>query len=98
MAGRGFLKEEIQVIARRFFEREISIRELRLLPYIDFVIKNYQKIEINKININQEERAIISEWRKKGYLEGGASELVITKEFYNVMQEILWLGYVAIDL
>ena len=36
-------------------------------------------------------------WRKKGWIEGGVEGLRITKEFWDAINEILWLGYVAIE-
>lgn len=88
--ARGVLTDEIQKVSKEFFGREITVRELRLLPYIDFTIKN------NKVlgNISNEERAIVMEWMEKGYLTGFVSKFSVTREFYNIMQSILWLAYV----
>lgn len=33
---RGMLTDDIQHIAKKFLQREISIKELRLYPYIDY--------------------------------------------------------------
>jgi hypothetical protein len=90
--GRGQLTPEIQKIAQFRIGREISLRELRLLPYIDYTMKNSQRIE--PIRINQEEREILKKYREAGYIEGGASGLSITRDFYNFIQEVLWEGYV----
>lgn len=97
MTGRGALNEDIQKIAKSKLGREISLKELRLMPYIDHCLKNERSIKI--AHINTEERAILSLWRNVGWLEGGASfdSLRVTKEFFDAMQEILWLGYVTYD-
>lgn len=97
MTGRGALTEDIQKIAKSRLGREISLRELRLIPYIDNCLKNDRRIDIRKVN--QEERDIMRLWRNLGWLEGGASadSLAVTKEFYDAMQEILWVGYVVYD-
>lgn len=63
------------------------------MPYIQFVMMNEQRIDPRKIN--EKERDILSGWRARGWIEGGASELSVTKEFWDAMSEILWLGYVA---
>ena len=53
---------------------------------------NEQRIDLN--HINKEEREILSKWRKAGHIEGGASGLRITEEFWNIICEIIRLGYV----
>jgi len=97
MTGRGALNEEIQVVAKKRLGRKITLRELRLMPYIDYCLKNERRIVIYRIN--EEEREIMSAWRKSGWLEGGASadSLAVTKDFYDTIQEILWIGYVTCD-
>ena len=90
---RGQLTEEIQKIAKSFLGREITVRELRLYPYLDYVMKNSQKIE--PIHINQEEKGILSVLRKEGHVEGGAGGLSMTKEFYEYINQILWFSYVV---
>ena len=56
---------------------------------------NDQKLDIRKIN--QEERVILAKWKARGLLEGGASGLAITKEFWDFMCEILFEAYVDIN-
>lgn len=91
------MTDEIQKVAKARLGREITLRELRLMPYIDHCLKNDHRIEVWKIN--DEERRIMSAWRKNGWLEDGASadSLAVTKEFYDTIQEILWIGYVTCD-
>ena len=93
--GRGQLTDRIKKKSFELLGYEIGVRELRLIPYIQYVMVNKQKLEIRKIN--QEEREILSKWRKAGHIEGGASGLKITKEFWNIICEIMFLGYVDID-
>lgn len=38
---------------------------------------------------------ILSTWRAKDYIEGGVSGLAITKEFWDAICELVWLGYVV---
>jgi len=90
---RGQLTEEIQKLAREFLRREISTKELRLYPYLDYVMKNNQKIEPNLIG--QPEREILRVLKNEGHIEGGASGLSMTKEFYDYINQVLWLGYVV---
>ena len=90
---RGQLTEDIQKLTKDFLGREITVRELRLYPYLDFVMKNEQKLDPNKIN--QEERDILRKLKDEGHIEGGASGLSMTKEFYDYINQVLWLGYVV---
>ena len=90
---RGQLTEKIQTLAKDFLGREIDTDELRLYPYIDYQMKNSQLIEPK--HINKENRAVLSTLRKEGHIEGGASGLSITKEFYDYINQVLWLGYVV---
>ena len=90
---RGMLTPEIQEIAKGLLGREITTTELRLMNYVACVMTNDQKIDPN--SINERERGILSTWRAEGHIEGGAGGLSITKEFWDAMSEIIWLGYVV---
>ena len=90
---RGQLTPDIQALCKEFLKREITDTELRLMPYLDYVMKNEQKLDPRKIN--QDERDILQILRQEGHIEGGASGLAMTKEYYDFAQEVLWLGYVV---
>lgn len=92
---RGMLTDTVQAEAVNFFVREISQRELRLMPYIQFTMMNNQRVDPNKVN--QEEREILQTWRDEGHIEGGAGGLLITKAFWDAINQILWLSYVATE-
>jgi len=62
--ARGAITNEIKGKAQDLLGIEdMSVKELRLMPYIQSVMVNDQKIDPNKIN--SEERKILSGWRKK---------------------------------
>lgn len=90
---RGQLTEDIQKLAKAFLGREITVKELRLYPYLDFVMKNEQRIDPN--HITREERDILKILKAEEHIEGGASGLSMTKEFYDYINQVLWLGYVV---
>lgn len=90
---RGMLTSEIQEVAKNLLGREITTTELRLMNYVAYVMVNDQIIVPAKINA--EERKILSTWRTEGRIEGGTAGLSITKEFWDAMSEIIWLGYVV---
>lgn len=92
MQKRGQLTNRIQNKSKELLGYEISQIELRLMVHIQYLMVNEQKIDPNKISL--EERQVLSDWRKKGFIDGGASGLAITKEFWDAICEIVFLGYV----
>jgi len=92
---RGQLTKRVKEKTKELFGYEFNVTELRLLPYIQYVMMNEQKLDINKIS--QEERKILRKWKIKGYITGGASGLAITKNFWNKMNTVLLLAYVDIN-
>lgn len=89
---RGQLTPEVQELAKQHLNREISLRELRLMPYVQYTLMNSQKIDPNKIN--GEEREILSKWKKSGWCEGGMTGFAVSKDFWDAINQILWVGYV----
>lgn len=92
---RGMLSDRIQAKAKELLGREITVIELRMMPYVQFVMVNDQRIEPRKCN--QADRDVLSLWRKEGHIEGGAGGLSITKKFWDIICEIVFLGYVDLD-
>ena len=90
---RGKLTEQIEKKSEELLGYKITQAELRLMPYIQFVMMNDQVIDPRKIN--PEERKILSDWREKELIEGGAGGLDICKDFWIALNEICWIGYVA---
>lgn len=90
--GRGQLTNRIKEKSKELLGYEINQKELRLMPYILFVMTDNQKIDPNKVN--WDERMILRKWKDADYIEGGASGLSITKEFWDIICEIMFLGYV----
>ena len=92
---RGNLTKRIKVKSKELLGYEITQTELRLMPYILTVMMNEQKIKPR--HCNQDDRDILRKWREAGHIEGGASGLQITEEFWNIICEIVRLGYVDLD-
>lgn len=90
--ARGSLSEKVKIKSKELFGEEITREELRLLPYIQYVMMNEQIIDTSRIN--GEERDILRKWKTAGYMEGGASGLAITKEFWDKMNEVLFIAYI----
>jgi len=95
MKGRGVLTDEIKELSERLLGYEITQAELRLMLYLQYVLMNEQKLDIREIN--SEERKIWQYWKKRGFVDGGASGIEISKIFWDAINQILWLGYVVYD-
>jgi len=92
---RGKLTQRIKDKSKELLGYEIDLKELRLMPYIQYVMVNEQYLDPNKIS--PEERNILSKWREAGHIEGGAGGLSISPEFWRIICEIIMLGYVDLD-
>lgn len=90
--SRGELTERIKEKSKELLGYEIGTEELRFMPYIQYTMVNDQRLDPH--HISPEERDILSKWRKKEFIEGGASDLSVTKEFWDILCEIIFLGYV----
>ena len=90
---RGQLTDEIQDLAKSFLGREIDTTELRLYPYLDYQMKNEQRLDPRRCNGG--DRKVLAVLRNEGHIEGGASGLSMTKEFYDFINQVLWFGYVV---
>lgn len=90
---RGMLTNEIQEKAKAFLGREISVRELRLYPYIDFSIKNNcQGWSYTKLL--SEEISVLNRLLEEGHLAYSPEKVIVSRKFYSYMQEVLAIGYV----
>ena len=90
---RGELTKNVIVKSKELLGYEIDTVELRLMPYIQYTMMNNQRIDPN--SITAEERKLLSKWRESGHIEGGASGLAITKEFWDIINELLFMSYVC---
>lgn len=90
---RGCLTPQIQREAQKFLRYEMTTKELRLLPYIDYCLKN--RFDFDPRRISQEEFAILDKWQSEGYLMYSRHRGInVKRRFYNFIQRVLWLGYV----
>lgn len=93
--SRGKVTDAVTEAANRLLGiDEITTQELRLMPYVQYVMMNEQRLDPNKINAA--ERKILGRWKEAGWIEGGAGGMAITKEFWDALSEILWLSYVDV--
>lgn len=93
MNMRGVLTEEIQSKAKAFLNREISVKELRLYPYIDFLVKNDFRGYTSKLD--WEEREILENLSEEGHLIYSEEKIVLARDFYDFIEDILAESYVG---
>ena len=90
---RGILTSKIQNKAISFLQREISQKELRLYPYIDYSIKNgCQGWSYSKLD--EEEIKILNQLYAEGLIIYSPEKVIVSRIFYNFMQDILAESYV----
>lgn len=92
---RGQLTKRIRVASKELLGYEVDVVELRLMPYILYVMMNEQRIDPQKIDPTEQD--ILEKWSKAGHIEDGAGGLQITEKFWNILCRIIFLGYVDID-
>ena len=90
---RGMLTNEIQEKAKAFLGREISVKELRLYPYIDFSIKNESQ-GWSYAKLSREEIPILNCLSEEGHLLYSPEKVIVSRKFYSYMQEVLAMSYV----
>lgn len=90
---RGILTDSIQEKAVGFLNRTISQKELRLYPYIDYSIKNAcQGWSYSKMD--EEEIEILNRLYDERHIIYSPEKIIVTRNFYNYMQDVLAMGYV----
>lgn len=84
------------LVVRARFEELTGVRldrkNIRLLPYIQYVLMNEQVFDISKITL--QENAIIQELKSKGCLIDHKGRIRCTLDFWTVLNDVLYLAYV----
>lgn len=91
---RGIIQDKkILEKATKFFEKyKVDvIKGVRLLPYIDYVVKNGGFYDMAKMTV--EELIILDGLIADGYILDIDGRILITHEFYDFIQEVLWDAY-----
>lgn len=89
--GRGVINDEVREVCRRAFGTELSLTQLRLLPYLQYTLMSTREIDSRKIN--EDELFILAEWSELGYLQIVGLQLEVTKKFWDAMNDVLWVAY-----
>ena len=89
-SARGVLTKEVKKLSKVLMGYEINKVELRLMPYLQYVVMNSAEMA----NINKEEYDVLRDWRDKGWVSGTLSDFKISEDFWGIINKILWLSYV----
>lgn len=95
--GRGILTPRvIEHCKSSEFFKEITVRELRLIPYIIYLVTNREALDPRRVNT--EERVILARWARENWISAGPSKPVsVTREFWIDANDILWMSYATPD-
>lgn len=92
---RGTLTEECKSFYVEKTKRELTIRELRLLPFI--LHSGLNNGFINSRNLNCEEIIILEELGEAGFVfySRSAEMLALTEEYFDIVCEVLKHSYLT---
>ena len=91
MSGRGMLTKEVGE------KYGIVQKELRLIPYLQYLIVNH--LPVDPAKIDGEERHILAKWKQEGKIDFSMSHpCSCTKDFWDFMHNVMWDGGYAIHL
>lgn len=93
MGTRGMVTEEVQAKAVEVLGEEISTVEFRLMPYIQYTLMNGKQLDPR--NLNDQEWCMIDKWVQEGRLTIEDRKINATKEFWDALNEMMWLGYAS---
>ena len=93
--NRGKLTKAAKLIWANHGYGELTLVQLRLLPYIDRTCKNFGRV--NTDIVSHEELIVLSDWRNKEYIHfvPEIGTISVTRQFYDAMQAVLFQAYVA---
>lgn len=89
--ARGVLTSEVKALSKELLGYEITVTELRLLPYIMTCLMDNNCI--GPAHVNSKDRAVFAKWKREGRLFDPSSDLTVSPEFYDIICKILKIGY-----
>lgn len=87
-------KEHVELVKKEFEEflkRDPSLLEIRLFPYLIYSLMD-QMIEREKITL--EERELLENYEKQGFIKKRGIDIGCTKEFWDFITDIAYKTYV----
>lgn len=92
---RGVIQDEkiLEKVTKMFEKYKVDVNKaIRLLPYIDYVVKNGGRYDLAKMS--PEEVRILDGLASDGYIWDIDEHIFVTREFYDFVCEVLWESYV----
>ena len=89
--SRGVLTDKVKKVSKEQFGYEINVRQLRLLPYLQYCLINNQRMD-NR-HLNTEECDILDAWVMEGFIIDWHDVPEISKKFYHIICEMLLISY-----
>ena len=89
--ARGRITVKVQELAKKLLGRDITVAELRLMPYV--MLKLMDNHNVDPQHINGDERKVFAVWKEKNYIDNMSTSLSVSSEFYDIMVQILKVGY-----
>jgi hypothetical protein len=90
--ARGAISKSLKAKSKELLGYEIDRDEYRLMPYVQFVMMNEQRLDARKVSMD--ELAILTKWENKGWILFVDDKLAVTKAFWDILSELLFIGYV----
>ena len=87
-------KEHVELVKKEFEEflkRDPSLLEIRLFPYLIYSLMD-QMIEREKITL--EERELLKNYERRGFIKKRGTDIGCTKEFWDFITDIAYKTYV----
>ena len=87
-------KEHIELVKKdfeKFLGRDPSLLEIRLFPYLIYSLMD-QMIEREKITL--EEKVLLTNYEKQGFIKKRGTDIGCTKEFWNFITDVVYKTYV----
>jgi hypothetical protein len=96
--SRGQLTNELEQLALCKYGIKLTTVALRMMPYVQYRLLNHSNLDPS--HLSTDDRAVWKEWKEAGYVTGGISKrsLGCTKEFWNTMSDLIWHGYMDIEV
>lgn len=91
--SRGMLTDDLKKTWKAVMGEGLTVRKLRLLPFVDYSIKNGNTIPA--VNLEPAEMEILEQWHEDGHILYDGEKVYVTMPFYTAMQTVLFYGYTS---
>ena len=90
---RGTMTKRIEKKSIELLGEAVCQTALRFMAYVQYTLMNTKQLKPE--HMNSDDIMILDDWFKKGWLgTDDDNKLTCTKDFWDAMSELLYLGYV----